>query len=106
MHLRAITPAANSKDQKFSNRNPRPLSVRHGCAADRHILLTQTSNSSTGYRTALVGVEPASGHCRTGLRITETEIGKTRAETCAPTSPAWHLLGEFSQPETRVYLPN
>ena len=43
-------------------------------------------------------------HRRTGLRITETEIGKTRAETCAPTSPAWRSLGEFSRPETLAYL--
>jgi hypothetical protein len=27
--------------------------------------------------------EPVSAHCRTGLRVTETEIGKTRAETQA-----------------------
>jgi hypothetical protein len=58
-------------------------------------------------RPQAVGVEPVSGHCRTGLRITETEIGKTRAETCAQTSPAWHLLGEFFQPETpRICLTN
>src|SRR5258708_35091296 len=47
---------------------------------------------------------PGLCHCRTGLRITETEIGKTRAETCAPTSPAWRSLGEFFRPETLAYL--
>jgi hypothetical protein len=34
----------------------------------------------------------------------EVEHGKTRAETCAPTSPAWRSLGEFSRPKTLAYL--
>jgi hypothetical protein len=50
-------------------------------------------------------IEPVSVGCRTGLCITETEIGKTRAETGAPKAPVWHRFGAVSPPETPLSLP-
>ena len=80
-----------------------PAEPREYCEPVTNVIARAQVRPGCWHRTAFW---PVSGHCRTGLRITETEIGKNRAKTCAPNLGGLALSRRVLPVRDPVYLPN